>query len=214
MGFADVRQTLIRDFVQSVPAGHVPPLETYFQDFVREGEEAAASDYRLVPLTPPGLRLRYTSSNCLTDCMLELQSRYRQFVPSDWGGQVQKGWRDLGVIGFSILEGPELEIVEINTAEGFAEWAQPKRQALAWDRLLIRAVLDFAQASQVRQVRLQPAKNYAMGSETPRDPARLAEIKATLEQRYDGSATAMGFIWNETLDCFVRKPARAPTAAN
>ncbi len=207
MGFADVRQTLIRDFVRSAPAGHVPPLETYFQDFVRTGEEAAPSDYRLVPLTPPGLRLLYTSSNCLTDCMLELQSRYRQFVPSDWGGYVQKGWRDLGVIGFNILEGPELEIVEINTAEGFPDWAQPKLQALAWEQLLIRAVLDFAQSCHARQVRLQPAKNYPWGSEAPRDPERLAEVEATLEQRYDGSATAMGFVWKETLDRFVRKPA-------
>ncbi len=214
MNFADLRQTLTRDFMRSAAAGRVPPLETYFHDFVRSDAPLTPGDFRLRPLTPPCLRMLYTSSNCLTDCMLELQARYRQVVPSAWGGHLQKGWRDLGVIGFNFLDGPELEIVEINPADGFHDWAQPMLQGLAWEQLLIHAVLDFCQAWQARRVLLQPAKNYPLGSDAPREPTRLTEVKEGLAQRYDGSARAMGFGWDETRDRFVWTPtANQPVSA-
>lgn len=206
MSFADMRQKLVREFMWSAGVGRVPPLEAYFQDFVRTEDPLTPGDFRLRPLTPPCLRMLYTSSNCLTDCMLELQARYRQLVPSAWGGFMQKGWRDLAVIGFNFLDGPELEISEINPADGFGDWAQPKLQGLAWEQLLIHAVLGFSQACRARRVRLQPAKNYPLGRDAPREPTRLTETKEMLAQRYDASARAMGFVWDETLDRFVWQP--------
>lgn len=203
MSFTEVWQAIVGDFVVCVDQEKVPPLSGYFPDYVKSGCELVADDYRLVPLTPDSLRLLITSSNCLTDCMFELQSKYQQFVPDDWGGHLEKGRRDLGVIGFNVQEGIVLDIREINKTSGYMDWAQPKLDSLHWERLLIRAVVDFGRYCQAKQVRLQPAHRCPIDAETAADPAKSAECREELKQRYDSSALASGFHFDETLDCFV-----------
>lgn len=209
MSFADVWQSLVGDFVLSVTKEKVPPLVGYFADYVKQGCEVTPDDYRLVALTPATLRIVVTSSNCLTDCMFELQSKFQQFVPDDWGGHMEKGRRDLGVIGFNILEGPVLDILEINKTAGYLDWAEPKLNALDWECLLIRAVVDFGRSCQAKQIRLQPAHAYPLGTEAADDPAQRALLQEEFKQRYDASATAMGFQYDESLDRFVYEPAVA-----
>ena len=81
MSFTQVWQAIVGDFVLCVDQEKLPPLSGYFPDYVKSGCVVAPDEYRLVPLTPDSLRLLITSSDCLTDCMLELQSKYQQFVP-------------------------------------------------------------------------------------------------------------------------------------
>jgi hypothetical protein len=206
MSFSDVWQTLVREFVLSVTQEKVPPLGGYFADYVKQGCELAPDDYRLVALTPATLRLVVTSSNCLTDCMFELQSKFQQFVPDDWGGHMEKGRRDLGVIGFNILEGPVLDILEINKTDGYLDWAEPKLNALHWERLLIRAVVDFGRSCQAKQIRLQPALAGSLGTGATDDPTSQPRAQEELEQRYDASANALGFGYDKSLDRFVYDP--------
>lgn len=203
MSFTETWQAIVRDFVFCVDQEKVPPLSGYFPDYVKSGCTVVPDDYRLVPLTPDSLRLLITSSNCLTDCMIELQSKYQQFVPDDWGGHFDKGRRDLGVIGFNVQEGIVLDIQEINKTSGYSDWAEPRLDALHWERLLIHAVVDFGRYCQAKQVRLQPAHRYPISAETAADPAKLAECREALRHRYDSSAQASGFRFDEALDCFV-----------
>lgn len=203
MSFVDVRQSLVRDFISCVEDKKVPPLGGYFPDYVKTGCDVPLDDYRLVPLTSTSLRFLSTSSNCLTDCMLELQSKYQQFVPDDWGGHMEKGRRDLGVIGFNILEGVVLDIQEINPTAAYLDWAEPKLNALEWERLLIRAVVDFGRSCGAEQIRLQPAESYPAGADVAADPARLAQVRDALKQRYDANAKASGFEYDESVDRFV-----------
>jgi len=203
MSYADIRQSLVRDFASCVDDKRVPPLGEYFPDYVKSGCEVLLDDYRLVPLTATTLRFLVTSSNCLTDCMLELQSKYAQFVPDDWGGHMEKGRRDLGVIGFNILEGVVLDIQEINPTAAHLEWAEPKLNVLEWERLLIHAVVDFGRSCGAKQIRLLPAHRYPAGVEVAADPARLAEVRVGLEKRYDDNAQASGFAYDESVDRFV-----------
>ena len=203
MSYADIRQSLVRDFASCVDEKRVPPLGEYFPDYIKSGCEVSLDDYRLVPLTATTLRFLVTSSNCLTDCMLELQSKYAQFVPDDWGGHMDKGRRDLGVIGFNILEGVVLDIQEINPTTAYLEWAEPKLNALQWERMLIHAVVDFGRSCGAKQVWLQPAHGCPVEVETAADPVRLAEVREALKQRYDDNATAAGFEYDESVDRFV-----------
>jgi len=203
MTFAEVKQSLVRDFVTCVEAEKVPPLAGYFSDYVKSGCTVPLDDYRLVPLTPPGLRYLVTSSNCVTDCLFELQSKYAQFVPDDWGGHMEKGRRDVGVIGFNVLEGPVLDIQEINPTAAHLEWAQPKLDALQWERLLIHAVIDFGRSCGAKQVWLLPAQNGPLEADVAADPSRLAEARRELKQRYDDNAAAAGFAYDPSVDRFV-----------
>ena len=203
MSYADIRQSLVRDFASCVDDKRVPPLGGYFPEYVKTGCEVPLDDYRLVPLTATTLRFLVTCSNCLTDCMLELQSKYQQFVPDDWGGHMEKGRRDLGVIGFNILEGVVLDIQEINPTAAHLEWAEPKLNALEWERLLIRAVVDFGRVCGAKQIRLQPAHSYPAGAEVAADPVRLADVREVLKKRYDDNANASGFAYDEGVDRFV-----------
>ena len=203
MSFTQVWQAIVDDFVLCVDQEELPPLSGYFPDYVKSGSAVVPDDYRLVPLTPDSLRLLITSSNCLTDCMFELQSKYQQFVPDDWGGHLEKGRRDLGVIGFNVQEGIVLDIQEINKTTGYVDWAEPKLAALHWERLLIHAVVDFGRHCQAKQIRLQPAHRYPVDAETAADPAKLAECQEELLQNYDRSAQSSGFHFDEALDCFV-----------
>jgi hypothetical protein len=203
MGFAEVRRTLLRDFVLSVEQGKVPPLSGYLPDYVKSGFSVVPEDFRLLPLTPPALRFVNSSSHCVTDCLLDLQSKYQQFVPDDWGGHQEKGSRDLAVIGFNIREGLVLDILEIDKTTSFVDWAEPKLNSLDWERLLIHAVVDFGRYCQAQAVRLQPAHCYPAGTDVAADPTKLAEVQAELKQRYDGSARASGFVYDQGADCFV-----------
>jgi hypothetical protein len=177
MSFAAVRQSLLRDFVLCVEAGNVPPLNTYFAHYVKDGCTAAADDYRLVPITASASRFANTSSGCLTDCLFDLQSKYQQLVPDDWGGHVEKGSRDIATIGFNIREGVVLDIQEIQEATAYVDWARPKLDSLAWQNLLIHAVVEFGRYCHVQQVCLQP--------------------------QYESSAKASGFVYDKALGCFV-----------
>jgi hypothetical protein len=172
MHVAEAGRTLAREFIRLASEADVPPLAETFAEFVKTGHEAAPDDYRLVPLTPPCLRLLMTSSDCLTDCMFELQSRYQQFIPSDWGGHMEKGWRDLAVVGFNIEPGPVLDILELEPTTGFPEWAQPKLDALDWQRLLIRAVVDFGRACHAQQVYASDENARALGFDYDHDSRR------------------------------------------
>lgn len=208
MGLVDVRQTLVRDFLLSVTDEKIPPLGGHFGDFVKPGCEVVPEDYRLVALTPDTLRFLITCSNCLTDCMFELQSKFAQFVPDDWGGHMEKGRRDLAVIGFNIQDGPVLEILEINKTTGYLDWAEPKLGALRWERLLIRAVVDFGRSCGARQIRLQPAHRCPLGIDAAAAPAEQTTLlRDELKQRYDASAVASGFAYDESLGWFVYEPA-------
>ena len=135
--------------------------------------------------------------------MFDLQSKYQQFIPDGWGGHFERGSRDIGVIGFNILEGVVLDIGEINPTTSYVEWAQPKLNSLFWERLLIRAVVDFGRYCQAKQIRLPPAHRCSAEAEIVADPAKSEEFQQALKQRYDGSAQALGFDFDQSLDCFV-----------
>ena len=152
MTISEVRQAPIRDFMTCVDKDRVPPLDGYLQDYVKSGCAAESADYRLVPLAAPSLRFVQTASNCLTDCMFELQSKYEHFIPDGWGGRMERGWRDIGVIGFNIQEGITLDIQEINPTVCHEQWAETRLACLDWERMLIHAVVDFARSCQATQV--------------------------------------------------------------
>ena len=203
MSFTEVRRALVRDFVLCFDHEKLPPLSSYLPDYVKSGCPVVADDYRLLPLTAPALRFANTSSNCLTDCMFDLQSKYQQFIPDGWGGHFERGSRDIGVIGFNILEGVVLDIGEINQTTSYVEWAQPKLNSLFWERLLIRAVVDFGRYCQAQQIRLPSAHRCPAEAAGVADPAKSEEFQQELRQRYDGSAEALGFAFDQSLDCFV-----------
>jgi hypothetical protein len=144
-----------------------------------------------------------TSSDCLTDCMFELQSKYQQFIPSDWGGHMEKGWRDLAVIGFNIESGPILDIQEIHPTTGYPEWAEPKLSALQWERLLIRTVVEFGRACDAGQVRLLPAHRCPLGRELEESPVQRAQTQQQLKRQYDDNAQALGFEYDQQAEQFV-----------
>jgi hypothetical protein len=152
MRLSELRQAPTRDFMTCVDEQRIPPLGDYLQSYVRSGSTVDPAEYRLVPLAAPSLRFVQTSSMCLTDCMLELQSKYEHFIPDGWGGRMDKGWRDLGAIGFDIREGLTLEIREINQTVCHEQWAEPRLACLDWKRLLVHAVVDFARSCQAKQV--------------------------------------------------------------
>jgi hypothetical protein len=184
MGFAEVKQALLRDFARCVQEAIVPPLSGYLQDYLQPGCTVAPDDFRLLPLVPSARRFANTTSDCPTDCLLDLQSKYQQFIPDDWGGRLEKGSREIGTLGFNILEGVVLDIQEIEKTTSHVAWAEPILSCLRWERLLIRAVVDFGRYCQAKQVRLPPASCCPAGSVEP---------PAVLQQRYDASAEACGF---------------------
>jgi len=202
MSFADVRQALLRDFAFCVEREYVPPLSSYLPDFVKSGYTVDPEDYRLVPLTASSLQFVDTSSNCLTDCMIDLQSKYKQFIEDNWGGRTEKGRREIGVIGFNILEGVVLQIQAIDETSCYGDWAGPIRSSLAWERLLIHAVVDFGRYCKARQVRLQPAHRCPVSASVDAQ-TEAPEFQAGLKQRYDASAVACGFGYDPELDDFV-----------
>jgi hypothetical protein len=135
--------------------------------------------------------------------MLELQSKYAQFVPDDWGGRMEKGYRDLGVIGFNVLEGSVLDIQELHRTVTFLAWAEPKLHALHWERLLLRAVVDFGRYCGARQIRIQPATFLSADSSTQADAARQAEQREACRQLAEASVPAARFDYDPGLDRLV-----------
>jgi hypothetical protein len=192
MGFAEVKQALLRDFALSVQEAKVPPLSGYLPEYVQAGCTVAPDDFRLLPLTPSARRFVSTTSDCPTDCLIDLQSKYQQFIPDDWGGRLEKGSREIGTIGFNILEGVVLDIQEIEQATSYVAWAEPIRRSLHWERLLIRAVVDFGRYCQAKQVRLQPAVRGSGGS---------AEPPSVSQPRHDDEAC--GFRYDPASNCYV-----------
>ena len=157
MSVAEVRQASIRDFMSCVDKERVPSLSGYLRDYVKSDCTAESADYRLMPLTATTLRFVQTGSDCLTDCMFELQAKYELFVPDGWGGRMERGWRDIGVIGFNIEEGITLDIQEINQTTCHEEWADTRLACLDWERLLVHAVVDFGRFCGAKQVTLHAA---------------------------------------------------------
>jgi len=152
MTLTELRRDLIRDFMSCVDEGRVPPLSDYLQDYVKPGCAAESADYRSVPLAAPVLRFIQTASGCLTDCMFELQAKYERFIPDGWGGRVERGWCDIGAIGFNIREGITLDIQEINQTVCHEQWAAPRLACLDWQQMLVHSVVDFARSCQASQV--------------------------------------------------------------
>lgn len=210
MSFVEVRQALVRDFVSCVDHQKLPPLSGYVAEYVKSGAEIVPDEFRLLPLTAPALRFANTSSDCLTDCILDLQSQYQQYIPDDWGGRMERGSRDIGVLGFDINPGVVLDIRELNPTSSHVAWAKPKLEALFWERLLIRAVIEFGRCCGAKQVTLLPAQRCPVEAEVRADPVKLAEHLQELRQRYDASATAMGFSFDHSRDCFVLQLAANP----
>lgn len=204
MSLTKTKHALSRDFVTCVEQDRIPPLGDYVPDYVKSGCSVEPGDYRLVPITTTSRRFLNTSSDCVTDCMIELQCKYEQFVPDDWGGRMERGWRDIGVIGFNIIEGDRLEILEINQTKCHVDWAQSKLDSLDWERLLIHAVVDFGRYGKATQIRLLPAHRcYPVEALASSIPESTAEFQQQMKQRYDGSAEASGFEYDKTADCFV-----------
>ena len=202
MSFSEARQQLLRDFLFCVQEERTPPLGQYMADYVRSGD-VAADDYRLFPITASALGWLTTSSDCLTDCMIELQSKYEEQIADTMGGHTERGWRELGVVGFNVLEGPALDILAIEETTRRRDWAEPKLASIDWERVLLRALVDFGRYVKVKQISLLPADLCLPPDEIRSDPARLDAFQAALKRRHDYSASAFGFEYDESLCRFV-----------
>ena len=203
MNFSEAKQQLLHDFLFCVEKEKVPPLSQYFPDYVKHGAGISPDDYCLLPITATVLGPLTTSSDCLTDCMIELQSNYEEYIADALGGRTERGWRELGVIGFNVLEGIVLDILAIEKTTRHLDWADPKLDSINWERILIHAVVDCGRYCKAKQVRLQPAHQCPPSAEIKSDPARLDEFQTGLRQRHDDNARAFGFDYDKALDRFV-----------
>jgi len=203
LSFSETRQQLLRDFLFCVEEEKIPPLGEYFADYVRSGGSVSPDEYRLFPITASALGWLATSSDCLTDCMIELQSKYEEQIADTMGGHTERGWREFGVAGFNILEGPTLDILAIEETTRRRDWAEPKLESIDWERVLLRAVVDFGRCAKARQVRLLPADLCPPSDEIKSDPAKLDAFRAGLKRRHDDNAKAFGFEYDKALERFV-----------
>ena len=203
MHFSQTKQHILHDFLFCVEKEKLPPLAQYFGDYVKHAGSVSPDEYCLLPITATALGCLTTSSDCMTDCMIELQANYEEYIRDDFGGHTERGWRELGVIGFNVLEGIVLDIREIERTTWLLDWAEPKLGAIDWERILIRAVVDFGRYCEARQVRLQPAHQCPPSAEIKSSPARLQQFQAAAKQRHDDNARAFGFDYDKALDRFV-----------
>ena len=204
MSCTEIRQSMANDFATCVQQERIPAVGSYLEEYVKPDCTVEPGDYRLVPITTTARRFFNGSSDCVADCMLELQCKYQQFILDDWGGRMDRGWRDLGVIGFNLLPDGRLEIVEINETKCHPEWAESVRSSLDWERLLIHAVIEFGRLCRAGQIVLQPAHRcYPVQTPAASSPERSADFQERARQRYDESAKACGFAYNPEEDCFV-----------
>ena len=203
MEFAEVKRHVLRDFLLCVEKETIPPLSQYFPEYVRNGGSISADDYRLLPVTAGALGSLITFAECLTDCIIALRSNYKEHVADELGGHVAKGWRELGVVGFNVLEGIVLDIVVIEKTTRHLDWADRKLEYMRWEGMLIHAVVDFGRYCEAKQVRLQPADQCPPSAEIKSNRARLDEFRTGLRERHDDNARAFGFDYDEALDRFV-----------
>lgn len=154
MAVADVQPELLNDFAWCVDREQVSSLGDYLPDFVRGDQEVDPADYRLMPITAATMQYAQSGCHCVTDCMFELQAKYEHFIPDDWGGRMDRGWRDAAVIGFNANAGVSLDIEELAETACHYDWAEPRLACLDWARLLVHAVLDFAKTCGARRVTL------------------------------------------------------------
>lgn len=203
MDFPEVKQHLLREFLSCVEKETIPPLSEYLPDYTKPGSSISPDEYRLLPITVSLLRWLTTSSDCMTDCMIELQSNYQEYITDALGGHTERGWRELGVIGFNVLEGVVLDIVAIEETTRRRDWADPKLDSIRWEGILIHAVVDFGRSSKAKQVRLQPAHQCPLSDKIKANAARLDEFQAGLRQRHDDNARAFGFDYDNALERFV-----------
>jgi len=203
MSFAEAKRALLRDLVFCVERGDVPPLADYLPDYVRSGCEATVDDYRLIPITAVSLRYMSTTSVCVTDCLVELQCKYEQFVADSFGGRKERGHREVATIGFNLLDGILLDVREIDRAGVFTDWVEEKLSCLDWQRLLLHTVVDMARFCQAKRVALQPAHCHPVERDVASDPKRLAEFQAALKQTHDDPARQFGFELDAEAERFV-----------
>lgn len=203
MTFSEVKQQILRDFLFCVQNNKVPPLRQYFPDYVTSPGGISPDHYCLLPITGGVLGCLTTSSDCLTDCMIELQGDYKEYIVDEWGGHTERGWREVGVIGFNVLEGIVLDILAIEKTTRCLDWAGPKLDCINWERILMHAVVDFGRYCKAKQVRLQPAHQCPPSAEIKSNPARLDEFQKGLRRRHDDNARAFGFDYEKALDRFV-----------
>ena len=65
-------------------------------------------------------------------------------------------------------------------------------------------VVDFGRYSKAGQIRLRPAHRcYPVGALVASSPESSADFQAQAKQRYDGSAEAFGFEYDQASDSFV-----------
>ena len=202
MSFSKAKEHLLSDFLFCVEKENIPSLGQYFSDCATNGGGTSPDDYYLLPITPTALGCLTTSSDCLTDGMIELRSNYKEYVTDELGGHTEKGWRELCVIGFNVLEGITLDIQALDRSPVHLEWVDSKLHSLDWGRVLISAVVDFGKYYKAKQVRLRPAHRCPPPEEIKSDPAKLDEFLIGLGQRHDDSARAFGFDYDKALDCF------------
>jgi hypothetical protein len=135
--------------------------------------------------------------------MLELQSQYEERIAGEWGDYTEKGWREVGVIGFNVLPGIVLDIEAIEKTTQHLDWADPKLDSLDWEQILIHAVVDFGRYCKAKQVRLQPGQQCPASAEIRADPARFDEFQTAVKRRHDDNARAFGFDYDKALHRFV-----------
>jgi len=203
MGFCEAKEHVLRDFLFCVEKETIPPLGQYLPDYVKQGGSVSSEDYGLLPITATALGWVATSSECLTDGMIELRCKYEELVPDEFGGHTERGWRELGVIGFDVLEGVVLDVLAIEKTTRRVDWAEPRLECIDWERVLIHAVVDFGRYCKAKQVRLQPADQCPPSAEIEADPTRLDAFRAELKARHDDNARASGFDYDKALNRFV-----------
>ena len=203
MSFSEAKQHVLRDFLFCVQNKSIPSLSQYFPDCVRNSGSISPDDYRLLPITATVLGCVTTSSDCLTDGMLELQSQYEERIAGEWGDYTEKGWREVGVIGFNVLPGIVLDIEAIEKTTQHLDWADPKLDSLEWERILIHAIVDFGRYCKAKQVRLQPGRQCPASAEIGAKRARFDECQTAVKQRHDDNARASGFDYDKALHRFV-----------
>jgi hypothetical protein len=197
------RQRLLHDFASCWESDQVSPLDSYLSDYVKDGCNVDVEEWRLVPLNATSVSVRGTSPDCLADCLIELQSKYQQFVPDDWGGRMERGWRYIGVIGFNILDDVVFDVQELCEATTHVDWAVPKMELLFWERVLLHAVVDYGRHCGAKQVRLPRTPCCPRRPTAVTESTAPTDVQQTLERRYKDSAKALGFVEDQQQNCFV-----------
>jgi hypothetical protein len=203
MTFPETKERILHDFLFCVEKGTIPTLGGYLPSYLKRGATVSPDDYRLFPITATALGCLTTSSDCLTDCMMELQAKYEDYIPDEFGGRTLKGWREIGVVGFDVLQGMVLDILEIERTTWLPDWAEGRLGSIDWGRLLVHAVVDFGRYCGARQVRLQPAREWGPSAEGRPGSSGMRQLVVASIERDDDNARALKFGYDKALDRFV-----------